>query len=42
MLHVFREDLRRHYDIESLWADAPVVNWKKVERAVRRKAAVGE
>jgi ribosome-associated protein len=27
VVHVFLEDVRRYYDLERLWADAPVVAW---------------
>jgi len=25
ILHVFKEDLRRYYDLDELWAEAPLV-----------------
>ncbi|HKS15745.1 MAG TPA: ribosome silencing factor [Planctomycetota bacterium] len=40
VLHVFRESHRRFYDLESLWADAPLVGWeKKARRNGKTKAA---
>lgn len=33
ILHLFVEDQRSFYDIESLWADAPQVSWKPARRA---------
>jgi ribosome-associated protein len=27
VVHVFAEDVRRYYDLERLWADAPVIEW---------------
>ncbi|HTF57612.1 MAG TPA: ribosome silencing factor [Planctomycetota bacterium] len=43
VLHVFRESHRRFYDLESLWADAPLVGWeKKARRAGKSKARAAE
>ena len=30
--HIFREDLRPHYDLELLWGDAPRIDWQKQEK----------
>ena len=40
VLHVFRENHRKFYDLESLWADAPRITWekKKVARKPRARA----
>jgi ribosome-associated protein len=27
VVHVFNDEVRRYYDLERLWADAPRVNW---------------
>ena len=27
VVHVFLEEVRRYYDLERLWADAPVIEW---------------
>jgi ribosome-associated protein len=32
IIHVMREDLRRHYDLEGLWGDAPRVRTGKSRR----------
>jgi ribosome-associated protein len=32
VLHVFRENHRKFYDLESLWGDAPRVDWHKKTR----------
>ena len=39
VVHVFRDDIRRFYDLERLWADAPRVEWD--DRPLSG-AAVGE
>lgn len=28
VIHVFNDEARRYYDLESLWGDAPRVNWE--------------
>lgn len=28
MVHVFQKDIRNHFDLESLWADAPIIKYK--------------
>ena len=38
VLHVFRENHRKFYDLESLWADAPRIDWQK--KAAKPKKAV--
>ena len=38
VLHVFRENHRKFYDLESLWADAPRIDWHK--NAAKPKKAV--
>lgn len=35
VIHVFSPDLRKYYSLESLWGDAPKVDWKKA--AIRSK-----
>src|SRR5262245_45781233 len=40
VLHVFRENHRKFYDLESLWADAPHIAWEKKARA-KKAAATG-
>ncbi|HEU4338858.1 MAG TPA: ribosome silencing factor [Planctomycetota bacterium] len=32
VLHVFRENHRKFYDLESLWADAPRIKWEAKAR----------
>ncbi len=29
VVHVFLDEVRRYYDLERLWGDAPVVEWEK-------------
>jgi ribosome-associated protein len=36
VLHVFRENHRKFYDLESLWDDAPRLDWTK--KAAKKKA----
>lgn len=31
VVHIFRSDLRTHYDLEGLWSDAPKVRRRKVK-----------
>jgi len=38
IVHVMRADVRRHYDLESLWGDAPRVRPRAPRKAARRKA----
>lgn len=33
VVHIFRSDLRDHYDLEGLWSDAPKVRRRKVKTA---------
>jgi ribosome-associated protein len=37
VVHVFSEVARRHYELDLLWADAPVVEW---QRPTARSASV--
>jgi ribosome-associated protein len=39
IVHVMRADVRRHYDLETLWGDAPRVRPRAKAKTVRRKAA---
>jgi ribosome silencing factor RsfS/YbeB/iojap len=39
IVHVMRADVRRHYDLEGLWGDAPRVRPRAPRKAVRKKAA---
>ena len=32
VVHVFREEERRYYELERLWADVPLVEWQKPTR----------
>lgn len=32
IVHIFLDDVREHYQIEQLWADASVVAWKEKQR----------
>jgi len=32
VVHLFSPELRSYYDLESLWADAPRVDWRSVTR----------
>jgi ribosome-associated protein len=34
VVHVFLAEVRRYYDLERLWADAPVLEWDEDVRAV--------
>lgn len=36
--HVFTSELRKFYDIESLWADAPKIAWEKKQKAATSRA----
>jgi ribosome-associated protein len=38
VLHVFRENHRKFYDLEALWGDAPRVKWEK--KTAKSKKAV--
>jgi ribosome-associated protein len=38
VIHVFQEDIRRHYKLENLWGDAEVVHLTKKTKAVRKHA----
>jgi ribosome-associated protein len=29
VVHVFLDEVRRYYDLERLWADAPVIEWEE-------------
>ncbi len=40
VVHIFRDDQRAFYDLESLWADAKPVKWAPARRA--RRAAKAE
>jgi ribosome-associated protein len=33
VVHVFLDEVRRYYDLERLWADAPRVDWEEPEQA---------
>jgi ribosome-associated protein len=33
IVHVFLEETRGYYDLDRLWADAPIVQWEPVESA---------
>ena len=33
VVHVFLDEVRRYYDLERLWADAPIVEWEEGVRA---------
>ena len=41
VVHVFLDEVRRYYDLERLWADAPRIPWEEdeVRRPPRRSAA---
>jgi ribosome-associated protein len=36
IVHVFFSDTRDYYDLDRLWADAPIVDWEPVARTVAR------
>jgi len=38
IVHVMRADVRRHYDLESLWGDAPRVRPRAPRKTARKKA----
>lgn len=37
IVHIFREDSRKYYDLEHLWGDAKKVAWKTHKPAKKRK-----
>jgi len=39
IVHIMRNDVREHYDLEGLWGDAPRVRLRAKAKAVRKKAA---
>ena len=39
IVHVMRADVRRHYDLEGLWGDAPRVRPRAPRKVARKKAA---
>ena len=36
VVHVFQDEVRRYYDLERLWADAPRIEWDEEPEAVNR------
>jgi ribosome-associated protein len=40
VVHVFHDEVRRYYDLERLWGDAPRWEWKAEEPSGRRRGAV--
>jgi ribosome-associated protein len=36
VVHIFTQDARMYYDLDSLWGDAKRVEWKPAEEAVAR------
>ena len=41
VVHVFLDEVRRYYDLERLWADAPRVDWDEDADEARRAAPSG-
>jgi ribosome-associated protein len=39
IVHIMRNDVRAHYDLEGLWGDAPRVRPRAKAKSVRKKAA---
>ena len=39
IVHVMRADVRQHYDLESLWGDAPRLRPRAARKTARKKAA---
>ena len=39
IVHIMRNDVREHYDLEGLWGDAPRIRPRAKAKAVRKKAA---
>jgi ribosome-associated protein len=42
VVHIFRNDQREFYDLESLWADAREVKWKRAKEAARKGKAAAK
>jgi ribosome-associated protein len=40
VVHVFLDEVRRYYDLERLWADAPRWTWEDEAPAGRRRGAI--
>jgi ribosome-associated protein len=40
VVHVFSPELREYYSLESLWGDAPKVNWKREKIKIKEIAAL--
>ena len=36
VVHVFRAEVREHYDLDRLWADAPRMEWKDLTQEKRK------
>jgi ribosome-associated protein len=41
VVHLFEPNVRAHYDIETLWGDAPRVDWERPDQRRRDHAGLG-
>ena len=42
VVHVFHQDMRDHYSLENLWADAPRIDWRTGEAVVSEEDSIAE
>lgn len=41
VVHLFEPNVRAHYDLETLWGDAPRVDWERPDQRRRDRAGLG-
>ncbi|MFZ4429218.1 MAG: ribosome silencing factor [Phycisphaerales bacterium] len=41
VIHLFEPNIRAHYDLETLWGDAPRVEWERPDQRRRDRAGLG-